>query len=75
MRILGLSGSLRQGSHNASLLRAAATLLPPGVELEAYERRREVPPRSLPEPGARDRLGNLVHALAARAREASPRAA
>jgi chromate reductase len=36
-RILGLSGSLRRGSHNTSLLRAAAKLLPPGVELEVYE--------------------------------------
>ena len=37
MRILGLSGSLRRGSHNTSLLRAAAKLLPPGVELEVYD--------------------------------------
>ncbi len=37
MRILGISGSLRRGSHNTSLLRAAAKLLPPGVELEVYE--------------------------------------
>jgi len=32
-RLIGLSGSLRQGSLNASLLRAAAELMPPGVEL------------------------------------------
>ena len=38
MRILGLSGSLRQGSHDASLLRAAA-LLPPGVELQVDGKR------------------------------------
>jgi chromate reductase len=37
MRILGLSGSLRRGSHNTSLLRAAAKLLPPGAELEVYD--------------------------------------
>jgi chromate reductase len=37
LRILGISGSLRRGSHNTSLLRAAAKLLPPGVQLEAYE--------------------------------------
>ena len=42
--ILGLSGSLREGSHNASLLRAAATALPPGVELRLYEGLREIPP-------------------------------
>jgi chromate reductase len=44
LRILGISGSLRRGSHNASLLRAAAGLLPPGVELELYEGLRELPP-------------------------------
>jgi chromate reductase, NAD(P)H dehydrogenase (quinone) len=44
IRILGISGSLRKGSHNASLLRAAAELLPPGVELELYEGLRELPP-------------------------------
>lgn len=32
-RILGLSGSLRQGSFNTALLRAAAGLMPPGSEL------------------------------------------
>jgi len=37
MRILGISGSLRRGSHNTSLLRAAAAALPSGVELELYE--------------------------------------
>ena len=44
LRILGLSGSLRRGSHNTSLLRAAAAMLPPGVELEVYEGLRELPP-------------------------------
>lgn len=44
VRILGISGSLRRGSHNTALLRAAADALPPGVELEIYEGLREVPP-------------------------------
>ena len=44
MRILGISGSLRRGSHNTSLLRAAATLLPPGVLLEVYDGLRDLPP-------------------------------
>ncbi|HZO79018.1 MAG TPA: NADPH-dependent FMN reductase [Solirubrobacteraceae bacterium] len=44
VRILGLSGSLRRGSHNTALLRAAADALPPGVELEIYDGLREVPP-------------------------------
>ena len=33
MRVLGLSGSLRRGSLNTALLRAAAERLPAGVEL------------------------------------------
>lgn len=33
-RILGLPGSLRQGSFNTGLLRAARELVPPGVEVE-----------------------------------------
>ena len=44
LRILGISGSLRRGSHNTSLLRAAAELLPPGVELERHDGLRELPP-------------------------------
>jgi chromate reductase len=44
MRILGISGSLRADSHNTALLRAAAELLPPGVELELYEGLRDIPP-------------------------------
>jgi len=37
VRILGISGSLRRGSHNRKLLRAAAALLPPGVELVEWD--------------------------------------
>ena len=37
MRVLGISGSLRRNSHNTSLLRAAAELLPSGAELEMAE--------------------------------------
>src|SRR3954454_22336513 len=37
MRILGIAGSLRRGSHNRRLLRAAGELLPPGVILEEWE--------------------------------------
>ncbi len=44
MRILGISGSLRAGSHNTELLRAAAELLPSGAELELFDRLREIPP-------------------------------
>jgi chromate reductase, NAD(P)H dehydrogenase (quinone) len=44
MRILGISGSLRRDSHNTALLRAAAEMLPPGVELELFDGLRDVPP-------------------------------
>src|SRR3954467_15819069 len=37
MRILGISGSLRRGSHNRRLLRAAGALLPPGIELVEWD--------------------------------------
>ncbi len=43
MRVLGLSGSLRRGSHNRALLRAAAATLPPDVELVAWDRLAELP--------------------------------
>ena len=44
MRILAVSGSLRQASHNTKLLRAAAELAPAGVELELYEELELIPP-------------------------------
>ena len=37
MRILGIAGSLRAGSFNRSLLRAAGELAPAGMEIEAYD--------------------------------------
>jgi chromate reductase len=44
MRVLGISGSLRHGSLNSALLRAAAERLPAGAELVEFERLRDVPP-------------------------------
>jgi chromate reductase len=44
MRVLGISGSLRRDSHNTELLRAAATLLPSGVEFVLHDGLREIPP-------------------------------
>ncbi|MDA0182582.1 NAD(P)H-dependent oxidoreductase [Solirubrobacter phytolaccae] len=44
MKILGLSGSLRAGSHNAKLLRAAGNLLPPDVQLEVFDGLKAIPP-------------------------------
>jgi len=37
MRVLAVSGSLRQDSYNTALLRSAAELAPDGVELEVHE--------------------------------------
>jgi chromate reductase, NAD(P)H dehydrogenase (quinone) len=37
MQILAISGSLRRDSHNTTLLRAAAELLPPEMEVVVYE--------------------------------------
>jgi chromate reductase, NAD(P)H dehydrogenase (quinone) len=44
MRVLGISGSLRRDSHNTELLRAAASLLPSGVEFELHDGLRDIPP-------------------------------
>ncbi|MGK5640917.1 NADPH-dependent FMN reductase [Streptomyces sp. URMC 126] len=43
-RILAVSGSLRAGSHNTLLLRAAQKFNPGGQEIEIYEHLREIPP-------------------------------
>jgi len=42
MRLLGLAGSLRKGSHNRALLRELAAVLPEDVQLEIYERLGEI---------------------------------
>jgi chromate reductase len=44
VRILGISGSLRRDSYNSTLLRAAAELLPPSVELEIFDGLKAVEP-------------------------------
>ncbi len=44
MKVLAISGSLRADSHNTSLLRVAAELLPDGVELELWDGLKAVPP-------------------------------
>jgi len=44
MRILGISGSLRRDSHNTNLLRTAAEVAGPDVELELYAALKDVPP-------------------------------
>jgi chromate reductase len=45
MRVLGISGSLRGDSHNTKLLRAAGEMFEAdGVEFEAYDALKQVPP-------------------------------
>jgi chromate reductase, NAD(P)H dehydrogenase (quinone) len=44
MKVLGLSGSLRDASYNSMLLRAAAELLPHDVEFELWDGLKAIPP-------------------------------
>jgi chromate reductase len=44
LKILGISGSLRAGSHNTALLRAARKLAPPGMTVDVYGGLRDLPP-------------------------------
>ncbi len=44
MKVLGIAGSLRSGSHNRKLLLAAGELLPDGAELEVWDGLKAVPP-------------------------------
>src|SRR5947208_5029443 len=44
MKVLAISGSLRSGSYNTQLLRAAEELLPPEVDFVLYQGLKAVPP-------------------------------
>jgi chromate reductase len=44
MKVLAISGSLRQGSHNTDLLRGAAAAAPDGVDIELYHGLKDIPP-------------------------------
>ena len=44
MKMLAISGSLRQGSHNRDLLRGAAAAAPDGVDIELYHGLKDIPP-------------------------------
>lgn len=52
LRVLGIAGSLREGSFNRALIRAAAELSPSGVEVRVFEGLRDVPPYDQDEDGA-----------------------
>ncbi len=67
MQVLGISGSLREGSHNKRLLEAASGELPPGVTLELFEGLEDVPAyvedrESEPPANARAFLEAIAHA-------------
>jgi chromate reductase len=59
MQLLAVSGSLRRGSYNTALLRAAAKLLPPGVSASPYEDLEQIPAFN------EDRVPERPHAAAA----------
>lgn len=46
LSVLGISGSLRAGSYNTALIRAAAELAPAGMHVEPYDGLRDIPPYS-----------------------------
>jgi len=67
VQVLGISGSLRERSHNRQLLEAASGELPPGVTLELFEGLEDVPAFNEdqerdPPPGARALLDAVEHA-------------
>jgi chromate reductase len=66
MRVLAISGSLREDSHNTTLLRAAAKLLPHGVEVDFYDGLRDIPPydQDLEDAGAAPAVERLRDAIA-----------
>jgi chromate reductase len=65
MRVLGIAGSLRRGSYNHALLRAAAERLPAGVEWSEFERLAEIPPydSDLEEEGVPEPVAALREAI------------
>lgn len=44
IKIFGISGSLRAGSYNSAVLRAAVTLVPENVEIDIFDKLGEIPP-------------------------------
>jgi chromate reductase, NAD(P)H dehydrogenase (quinone) len=64
VQVLGISGSLRSGSHNSALLRAAATVLPFGVEMSIFTQLEAIPSfnedRLEPRPPAEQALRDAI---------------
>ena len=57
MKVLAISGSLRDESFNTKLLRGAAELAPPGVEVELWSGLKAVPPFDEDDEGGRAPTG------------------
>jgi chromate reductase len=68
MRILAVPGSLREGSFNVALARAAAEVAPEGVVVEVFDGLRTVPPYDADEDGGD--ASDAVRHLRARIAEA-----
>jgi chromate reductase len=65
MRVLAISGSLRADSNSTALLRALREEAPAGIEVELWDRLREIPPYDadddvLPGPATVDAFRDLV---------------
>jgi chromate reductase len=65
MRVLAISGSLRDASNNTALLRALREEAPEGVEVELWDGLKEVPPYDqdddvIPAPAAVDAFRSLI---------------
>jgi chromate reductase len=70
MLVLGLSGSLREDSHNTRLLHHAGALLPPDAKLVRFSDLKAIPPYDADDDGP-DRPGAVLHlAEAVRAADA-----
>jgi chromate reductase len=67
VRVLGIAGSLRAGSYNRALLRAAVELAPAEMEIEAFEGLREIPlyDGDVEEAGVPEPVQRLAAAIAA----------
>lgn len=65
LRVCGICGSLRSGSYNRALLRAAAELAPAGVRIDGFDRLREIPPydQDVDAAGAPEPVGALRRAI------------
>ncbi len=66
MRVLAISGSLRDASHNTALLRALREEAPSGVEVEIWNGLKEIPPYDsdddvVPGPAKVEAFRALVH--------------